>query len=134
LDTWIDYQKEPEAIDFVKYRDEMVNNLDAARISDALRYFYTKRLFVDKLLMRWWNEEIIPAGEWYYVLSDIVFCFNIPKILNSMARKEQFNIKQRRFHANILYRKGFSGYIDNHEMIKQFIGIPQSQENVLYTF
>ncbi len=59
LDEWFDRQSDPVAQGLLACRAEMVDNLDASRVTAGLLYFYRQPL-LRSLLQRFFEESILP--------------------------------------------------------------------------
>ena len=59
LDRWFDTQADDVSKGLVACRSEMVDTLDASRVTRGIHYFYLEPGLTAKLLA-WWCEEILP--------------------------------------------------------------------------
>lgn len=58
LDRWFDTQTDKVSRGLCACRAEMVDNLDASRVTRGIQYFYAEAALAPKLLA-WWQEEIL---------------------------------------------------------------------------
>jgi hypothetical protein len=58
LDRWFSVQTDKASKGLISCRAEMVDNLDASRVSRGIQYFYLEDQLPQKLL-EWWKEEIL---------------------------------------------------------------------------
>jgi radical SAM superfamily enzyme YgiQ (UPF0313 family) len=58
LDRWFDAQTDAVSLGLLACRSEMVDNLDASRVTAGLHYFYLAAGLPEKLLA-WWREAIL---------------------------------------------------------------------------
>jgi radical SAM C-methyltransferase len=59
LDQWFERQTDPVSQGLIACRAEMVDNLDASRVTRGIHYFYREG-GIDNRLFAWWREEIMP--------------------------------------------------------------------------
>jgi len=59
MDRWFDAQTDKASRGLLDCRAEMVDNLDASRVTRGIQYFYVEPQLTPKLLA-WWREEILP--------------------------------------------------------------------------
>jgi radical SAM superfamily enzyme YgiQ (UPF0313 family) len=59
LDGWFDRQQDEVSLGLLACRSEMVDNLDASRVTPGVQYFYREHGLAERLLA-WWSEEILP--------------------------------------------------------------------------
>ncbi len=59
LDRWFERQTDPVSQGLMSCRSEMVDNLDASRVTRGIHYFY-RESGIDNRLFAWWREEILP--------------------------------------------------------------------------
>jgi radical SAM C-methyltransferase len=59
LDGWFERQADPVSQGLLSCRAEMVENLDASRVTRGIHYFYREG-GIDNRLFAWWREEILP--------------------------------------------------------------------------
>jgi radical SAM superfamily enzyme YgiQ (UPF0313 family) len=59
LDEWFERQPDPVSQGLIACRSEMVENLDASRVTRGIHYFYREG-GIDNRLFAWWREEIMP--------------------------------------------------------------------------
>ncbi len=58
LDAWFERQHDEVSLGLIACRADMVDNLDASRVTPGVQYFYRERGLAQRLLA-WWNEEIL---------------------------------------------------------------------------
>jgi len=58
LDRWFDAQTDNVSRGLIACRSEMVDNLDASRVTRGLHYFYLEHELPQKLL-EWWKEQVL---------------------------------------------------------------------------
>jgi radical SAM C-methyltransferase len=59
LDEWFERQRDGVSAGVIACRSEMVDNLDASRVSPALQYFHREKGVGDRLTA-WWMEAMLP--------------------------------------------------------------------------
>lgn len=59
LDQWFERQTDPVSQGLIACRSEMVDNLDASRVTRGIHYFYREG-GIDSRLFAWWREDILP--------------------------------------------------------------------------
>lgn len=59
LDSWFDSQTDAISQGLLACRAEMVNHLDASRVTSGITYFY-RQPRLRPILQRWWREAILP--------------------------------------------------------------------------
>ncbi len=60
LDRWFENRDDHCSVGLIACRSEMVDNLDASRVSRGLRYFYAQPELAARL-QEWWDSEIMPG-------------------------------------------------------------------------